>query len=208
MTSKSGIKHIGIAATSAPGAALCYQTLCSEGAEFCGSHDHPEITLHTLPLRRYMDAFEANDWLAVGAMLLDSAEKLKSAGADFAICPANTPHQGLDLVRERSPLPWVHIADAVANEAATRGYRKLGILGTKYLMEGPVYDAALAAKKIEHVVPEKDARNEINRLIFDELVKYVFLPSTVAYFQSVIRQLKEQGCDAVVMGCTEIPLII
>ena len=201
-------KHIGIAASSAPGAALCYQTLCMEGSAVCGAHNHPEISMHNHALRHYKDAFDQGAWLKVGELLLDSAERLKMIGADFVICPANTPHQGLDLVRERSPLPWLHIAEVVAAEAHRLGYRKLGITGTKFLMEGPVYPAKLKAKHIEPIIPPLEQRTEIDRNIFSELVYMKFLPETLAYYQRVFQDLADAGCDAVVMGCTEIPLLV
>ncbi len=201
-------KHIGIAASSAPGAALCYQTICMEGAAVCGAYNHPEISMHNHALRHYKDAFDQGDWRKVGELLLDSAERLQKSGADFVLCPANTPHQGLDLVRDRSPLPWLHIAEVVADEAHRLGYKKLGITGTKFLMEGPVYPAKLKAKDIEPIIPSLEQRIEIDRTIFDELVYMKFLPETLAYHQRVFQDLADAGCDAIVMGCTEIPLLV
>src|SRR5271155_4039045 len=201
-------KHIGIAAASAPGTALCYQTITKEGPALCGAHNHPEISIHNHPLKLYKEAFENNNWLGVGELLLDSAARLKRAGADFVLCPANTPHQGLDLVRDQSPLPWLHIVEAVEDEAAHCGYKKLGITGTKYLMEGPVYPAKLKARGMEAVVPSLDQRIAMNKNIFDELVYFNFLPETKAFYQSVFSDLAASGCDAVVMACTEIPLLI
>src|SRR5215467_10195584 len=133
------MKHIGIAAVSAEGAALCYRTICAEGAAIFGRHAHPEISLHCYPLADHMKPIEAGDWMEEGRMLLRSAEKLRKTGADFAICPDNTSHQGLDLVREESPIPWLHIAEEVAREATERGFRSVLVMGTRYLMEGPVY---------------------------------------------------------------------
>src|SRR6267142_2735750 len=130
-------KHIGIVAVSAEGAALCYRTICAEGASLMGRHAHPEVTMHTYPLSAYMRPIEAGQWEEVASMLLDSAEKLRQAGADLLICPDNTAHQALDLIRNRLPLPSLHIAEEVGSIAAARGFRRLLILGTKYLMEGP-----------------------------------------------------------------------
>ncbi|HKC11517.1 MAG TPA: aspartate/glutamate racemase family protein, partial [Vicinamibacteria bacterium] len=140
-----GRQHVGIVACSAEGASLCYRTLCVEGAEVLGEHDHPEVSMHTYPLAEWMRPIYRGDWAAVGDMMLSSAAKLKAIGAQFAICPDNTIHQGLDLVRDRSPLPWVHIAEAVAAEAKRCGYRRVALTGTKYLMEGPVYPPKFAA---------------------------------------------------------------
>jgi aspartate racemase len=202
------MKHIGIAAVSAEGAALCYRTICAEGAMKLGRHAHPEISLHCYPLADYMKPTVAGDWLEMGRMLLRSAEKLRQAGADFAICPDNTAHQGLDLVREESPIPWLHIAEEVSDAAKQRGYRNVLVLGTKYLMEGPVYRQKLEAAGIQWAIPADDAREYINSAIFDELVNGRFERGTRADFARVIEEHAALGCDAVILGCTEIPLLI
>src|SRR5437899_224052 len=201
-------KHIGIVACSAEGAALCYRTICLEGAATMGRHDHPEVSMHTHSLQKYMECIYRDDWRAVGELMLDSARKLAKSGADFLICPDNTIHQGLDLVREHSPLPWLHIAEEVAAEASRRGFKHVGVTGTKYLMEGPVYPPKLREKGIAHTIPELPQREKINSIIFDELVNGRFLPESLKYFQETISELKKRGCDAVALSCTEIPLLV
>ena len=193
--------HIGIAACSAEGAALCYRTICVEGAAALGGHAHPEVSMHTPSLEDYMRRIYRGDWDGVGEMMLDSARKLERVGCDFLICPDNTLHQALPYVRARSPLPWLHIADAVMAEAKARGFRRVALSGTRWLMEGPVYPAEL-------VRPGAVEREEMNRVIMDELVRGVFRPDAIAFFQRVYREMREAGCDAVVMGCTEIPLVM
>ena len=195
-------QHIGIAACSAEGAALCYRTICTEGAQLLGAaHAHPEVSMHTPSLADYMERIYRGDWQAVGELMLESAHKLATMGADFLICPDNTIHQGLPYVLARSPRPWLHIADAVMAEAKAGGFGRVGLTGTRWLMEGPVY-----AKDL--VRPDPDERQEINRIIMDELVCGVFKPAAVGYFQQIMEKMRRAGCDAVVLGCTEIPLII
>ncbi len=201
-------KHIGIVACSAEGAALCYTTICVEGAELLGRHDHPEVSMHTFALARYMEHIERGDWQAVAGLMLHSAEKLARVGAEFLICPDNTIHQAFALVQARSPLPWLHIADEVAEEARRRGYRKLGVLGTRYLMEGPVYPERLEKCGLGWVVPGQEQRQRINQIIFDELVYGKFLPQSRACLYHVMDDLQTQGCEAVVLGCTELPLLV
>jgi len=201
-------QHIGIVACSAEGAALCYRTVCVEGASLMGAHDHPEVTMHTHALAEYMKHIRRGDWAGVGELMLSSARKLAAAGADFLICPDNTIHQALPHVTPRSPRPWLHIAEVVAGEAAARGFGRLALTGTRYLVESEVYPEKLAARGLQYVRPEAAEREEINRIIFDELVYGVFKPEAVAYFQRVIARLEGEGCDAVVLGCTEIPLIV
>ncbi|MGZ7030500.1 MAG: aspartate/glutamate racemase family protein [Thermoanaerobaculia bacterium] len=201
-------EHIGIVACSAEGAALCYRTICLDGAELMGRHDHPEISMHTHSLAEYMKCIYRGDWKGVGEIMLSSATKLEKAGADFLICPDNTIHQALPYVLPRSPLPWLHIAEVVAGQAAGRGFRRLGLTGTRYLVESEVYPEKLIARGLEYVRPTAAEREEINHIIFDELVNGVFKPEAVSTLQRVIGRLKADGCDAVVLGCTELPLIM
>ena len=200
--------HIGIVACSTEGAALCYRTIAHEGAQALGRHDHPEVSLHSFSLASYMKFVDANDWAGVAELMLASAEKLAKGGADFLICPDNTIHQAFDLVEHRSPRPWLHIAREVAKEAQQRGLKRLAVLGTRYLMEGPVYREALNAAGIEYRIPSAVERERINQIIFDELVNGQFLPRSLAYYVEVSRGIKDEGCDGVVLGWTEIPLLV
>ena len=201
-------KHIGIVAGSAEGAALCYRTICLEAPAILGEHNHPEITMNSMPLAGYMRQIYAGDWKAVGESLAASATKVAAAGANFAICPDNTFHQAFEYLIPRSPIPWIHIARPVSEEAQRHGYRRLGIMGTKYLMEGPVYPETLKEFRLESRIPEEADRLRINDIIFKELVNGIFLESSRLYFNEVTAKLKAQDCDAVVLGCTEIPLIV
>lgn len=201
-------KHIGIVACTAEGAALCYRTICMEAAPLLGEHNHPEITLHTYPLADYMVALRQGDWEQVAQLMISSAHKVAQTGAHFAICPDNTIHQAFQRVAEKSPIPWLHIARTVAQEARSSGFKRLGILGTRYLMEGPVYTETCKEYELATRTPEDSDREEINRIIFDELVNGVFLESSRLYLNDVMSRLKDEGCDAVVLGCTEIPLLV
>jgi aspartate racemase len=201
-------KHIGIVACSAEGAALCYRTICSEAAKVMGEHAHPEITMHTYPLARYMEFIDRGDWGQVAELMLWSARKLAQASADFVICPDNTIHQAFDLVAERSPLPWLHIAHPVAQAAFEREFTQLGLMGTRFLMEGPVYPEALKPYGISTRVPPPADRERVNAIIFDELVAGVFTEESRLYLNEVIARLKDDGCEAVILGCTELPLIV
>jgi aspartate racemase len=202
-------QHIGIVGCSAEGAALCYRTICVEGAAVLGRpHAHPEVSMHTPSLADYTACLYRGDWQGVGKLMLASADKLAKIGADFLICPDNTIHQALGYVEPRSPLPWLHIAEVTAAEALARGFRRLGLAGTRWLVQSEVYPEKLAAQGLGYLRPDPAEREEINRIIMDELVYGVFKPEAVAYFQQVFGRMKEEGCDAVVLGCTEIPLII
>ena len=201
-------KHIGIVACSYEGAALCYRTICNEGSLYLGEHAHPEVSLHNHPLSEYMKFINRDDWEGVAELMLSSTEKLHKAGAEFCICPDNTIHQSFMSVIKRSPLPWLHIAEEVAKVAEKKSYKKLGILGTKFLMEGPVYPEVFEKRKISYCIPEEKERIKINDIIFGELVYGKIIEESKRFFMSVISGLKSQGYDAVVLGCTEIPLIV
>jgi aspartate racemase len=200
--------HIGIVACSAEGASLCYRTICVEGAQLLGPHAHPEVSMHSHSLADYMECIYRGHWPGVAELMLSSARKLASIGADFLICPDNTVHQAFRFVEQHSPLPWLHIAEVVADEAAARGFRRIGITGTRWLVDSDVYPETLSARGFEYLRPTAAERDETNRIIMDELVYGVFRPESVAVFQRVIERMKAEGCDAVVLGCTEIPLIM
>lgn len=201
-------QHIGIVAGSAEGAALCYRTICLEAPAIMGEHNHPEITMNSVPMAEYMPHIRANDWEAAARLLAASAHKVAQAGADFAICPDNTYHQAFKYLLPQSPIPWLHIAGAVAEEAGRAGYVRLGILGTKYLTESSVYPEALEEFNIAREIPDEADREKINEIIFKELVNGIFTETSRLYFNEVAEKFKARGCDAVVLGCTEIPLIV
>jgi aspartate racemase len=201
-------RHIGVVACSAEGAALCYRTVCLEGPQLFGALEHPELSLHSHSFAAYVRCLERGDWPGVAELMLVSANKLARTGADFLICPDNTLHQALPWVLRRSPLPWLHIAEVVATHAAERGFRRLGLTGTRYLVDSEVYPEKLAARGLEYLRPNPAERAEINRIIFEELIAGVFKPAAIVCFQRVIARMKDEGCDAVVLGCTEIPLIM
>lgn len=200
-------KHIGIVSVNYEGTTLCYQTICAEAPSMMGEYQHPQITIHSFPLADYIRFLSRLDWEGVAGLLLESAEKVARAGADFAICPANTVHEAFKFMTPRSPIPWLHIVEVVADAAMGQGQSRLGILGTKFLMEGNVYREVLSARGIEAVIPNVNDREGINTFIFEELVKGNFKNSTKEYFRRVASELANR-CDAVVMGCTEIPLIL
>lgn len=201
-------KHIGIVACSYEGAALCYRTICNEGSKFLGEHSHPEVSLHNYPLNEYMKFINAGNWEGVAGLMLSSADKLEKAGADFLISPDNTIHQAYSKVIEKSPLPWLHIGEEVARVAEANGFKKPGILGTRFLMEGPVYPAVFGKFKLEYQIPEKDERIKINEIILSELVYGVIREESKQFLLNTIGKLISEGCDSVVLGCTEIPLIV
>ncbi|MCW5839108.1 MAG: amino acid racemase [Anaerolineales bacterium] len=201
-------KHIGIVGVSYEGAALCYRTIIQEGKDILGPFVNPEVTLHNFSMAAYHFPSEAGEWPAVSETLLESAHKLAKIGAEVLVCPDNTVHVAIDPILERAPLPWLHIAEEVGREAQARGYRRVGLLGTQPLMEGPVYPRKFEPLGIELVTPSLEQRQQVHKYIVDELIYGTLRPETRGYFQGLIEQFAQQGCDAVGLCCTEIPLLI
>lgn len=201
-------KHIGIVACSAEGAALCYRTICLEALAVMGEHDHPEITMNSIPMARSMPFFRRGELEPIAGILLESTAKTAKAGADFVICPDNTCHMVFDIVAKNSPVPWMHIAEVVAGEAVKSRFTRIGILGTKYLMESAVYPDVFDRYDLMYDIPAAADREKINTIIFKELVNGIILEDSRLYFNEVIQKFKDRGCDAVTLSCTEIPLIV
>jgi len=202
------MKHIGILSHSFEGATLCYRTTCLEGVRRLGPHLHPEVTMTGIAMHFMMDAYEAGDHARVRELFQHDIGKLAAAGAAFFICPDNTAHIALELEGNDFALPCLHIGEVVADQARLEGRRKVGILGTKYTMTGPVYPGALGGRGIDWAVPGEADRTLINNVIFDELCLGTFKDSSRDAYVEIIRKLAAEGCDAVALVCTEIPLLI
>jgi len=200
--------HCGILAHSTEGAALCFLAYCQEGFRRVGRHEHPDVTLDYIAFGYSMPAWDAGDHAPIRATLATSVRRLAQAGADFFACPDNTAHIALGLPGPDLALPGLHIAEVVAGEAARAGYRRVGVLGTSYLMDSPLYPEALAARGVAAEIPDPADRHTINRIIFDELVNGVFTGSSRQEYVRIMQRLAARGCDAAALVCTEIPLLV
>ena len=204
----TAVLHIGILAHSADGAALCFLEMVREASRRLGAHEHPEITLSILPMGPTLAAYERNDLSAVRAHLARTAGRLAAAGCDFFVCPDNTAHIALELPGDPLPLPGLHIAEIVAGRAKAEGYGCVGLLGTKWTMEGPVYPAAFARQGLGMCTPAPADRTLVDDVIFGELTQGRLEDASRAAYVRIIDGLKRGGCDAVALSCTEIPLLI
>jgi aspartate racemase len=204
----SSMKHLGILAHSTEGAALCFRTFCQEGFAELGPDEHPDVSLDCIALARSMPAWEMGDYASIRATLAVSVQRLAAAGADFFVCPDNTAHIALEQPGAELALPGVHIADVVAGQAARDARGRVGVLGTKYLMDATLYPLALATHGITAVLPDDDDRHVVNKIIFEELLNGVFAATSRREYVRVITQFADQGCDAVALVCTEIPLLV
>jgi aspartate racemase len=202
------VKHIGILAHSFEGATLCFRTACLEGVKHSGPHMHPHISMTCSPMGLVLEAWERGDYQKLRAFFMEDAKKLAAASCEFFVCPDNTAHIALESEGELFPLPGLHIGEVVADEALRRGYRRVGVLGTNYTMTGPVYPGALGRRGIEWAVPDEVDRKIIDDIIFGELCLGEFRDESRDVYVRIIDKLKAEGCDAVALVCTEIPLLI
>ena len=202
------MKHIGILAHSVEGSALCYLATCHEGSRRLGAHMHPDITLHMVAMGKAMDAWETGNLQAIRKILFDTVGRLAAAGCDFFICPDNTAHLALEAPGESFPLPGLHIARIVAEKARAAGYAKIGVLGTKWTMEGPLYGDAFDGLGCQSMIPGGKDMELVDRVIFDQLCNGIISDRSRQDYIRIISQFRDQNCDAVVLGCTEIPLLI
>ena len=205
---QQSMKHIGIVACSAEGAALCYRTIAEVGEQYVGDHNHPKVTLHSIPMADWMPAFNAGDYRAVGEFMLESAKVAANAGADFAICPDNSCHLSWQYFIKRSPIPWLHIGEVVAAEAQRHGWNKAALLGTRFTMNGPMYRDVFRRYGMEVLPPTEEDQKVIDDVIWKELVHGKFPESSRQRYNQVIERLSGQGCDCAILGCTEIPLLV
>lgn len=202
------MKHIGIVACSAEGAALCYRTIAQAAEQHLGEYNHPKVTLHSIAMAEWMPALDAGDYRAVGELMLESARVVARAGAEFAICPDNTVHLSWEYFIDRSPIPWLHIGEVVAGEAQRRTWATAGLLGTRFTMSGPMYRDVFRRYKMDVIVPSMEDQRIVDDVIWKELVRGEFPESSRLRYNEVIQRLKARGCDCVILGCTEIPLLV
>ncbi|MBA4028496.1 MAG: aspartate racemase [Planctomyces sp.] len=201
-------KHIGIVAASPEGAAICYRDIHRTLAALLGDRGHPRITLHGEPFERYIDAVAREDWHGIGELLLRSARALKDAGADFCVLPDNLMQHAVHLAEPTSPIPWLNMTDLVADAVAGDGRRVVGLIGTKKVMRGSTYQTLLGLRGVKLIVPSDEEAERIDRIIFRELVLGQAIESSRARVIESIAQMARRGAEAVILGCTEAPLLV
>jgi aspartate racemase len=202
------VKTFGIVAHSAEGAALCFLTACRAGAVHLGPHMHPNIVLSAVPMGLSLAGWQTGDHEAVAKYLSQGVRQVADAGARFYVCPDNTAHIVLENIADDLPIPGLHIAQVVCREIRAHRWKRVGLLGTKWTMTGPVYARVLDEQGLDRVVPDEPLRERLNSAIFDELCQGIFDGPSTALFLDAIEDLKSRGAECVILGCTEIPLII
>ena len=202
------MKTLGIVAHSAEGGALCFLTACREGGVHLGPHMHPNIVLSAVPMGLSMEGWQTGDHRAVARFLSHGVQQVANGGAEFYVCPDNTAHIVLEQIAADLPIPGLHIAEVVCREITAHGWKRVGLLGTKWTMTGPVYAKALEERGLARSIPEEPLREKLNTAIFEELCQGIFRPQTTNLFLQAIDDLRSKGAECVILGCTEIPLII
>jgi aspartate racemase len=185
-----------------------YRIINEEVNKRCGGLQFARCILYSLNYGDIHSLNQKNDRKSVSLLVLDAAQKVVRSGADCLLICANTLHQFADEIENQIHVPLIHIARAVAQDLTIRGYAKVGLLGTKQTMEMDFYIKTLQSHKIEVIVPELEERDFIQRSIENEMLKGLFLESSRARFISIMEALCARGAEAIVLGCTEIPLLV
>jgi aspartate racemase len=201
-------KHIGIVACSVEGAALCFREIAAYSLKLMGEYMHPQVTLSCIAMGEWMPAFNRGDYDSVADFMLRETKIVAKAGAQLAICPDNSAHLAFKHVVARSPIPWLHIAEEVAKAAVRDGYRHAALLGTRFTMRGPVYPEMFEKNALKISSPVEGDQKIVDDIIFKELVNGIFSEASRLRYNEVIERMKVRGCDSVILGCTEIPLLV
>lgn len=206
MSTKS--KHIGVVACSVEGAALCFREIAAYSRKLMGEHLHPQVTLSCIAMGEWLPAFNRGDYEGVAEFMLRETQIVAKAGAQFAICPDNSAHRAFKYVVARSPIPWLHIAEEVAKAAMRDGYQHAALLGTRFTMSGPVYPEMFEKYSLKVSTPAAGDQKIVDGIIFEELVNGIFSEASRLRYNEVIERMRGRGCDSVILGCTEIPLLV
>ncbi|MFD1032454.1 aspartate/glutamate racemase family protein [Metaplanococcus flavidus] len=185
-----------------------YRTINKEVNAHLGGLHSAECLLYSVDFAEIERLQSAGDWQRAGEMLGEVALKLQQAGADFIVICTNTMHKVVSRIEEEISIPVLHIADSTAGAIKAQNLTKVGLLGTRYTMEQDFYSSHIESHGIEVVVPERQQRDEINRIIFEELVAGELRQASKEYFQQAIHDLVAGGAEGIILGCTEIGLLI
>jgi len=201
-------KHIGIAGVSTEGAFLCARTIQGEAERQLPAEQRPQISLHMHPFAAYSDALSRSDMGAVAGLLIDSIDRLRRAGAEFAIIPANAVHIAIDEVSRGASIPVLNLVEEVALESERRGYGRVAVLGAQWTMRSGLYDGPMRRRGIEPIIPGEEDQRAIHSIITEELFAFRVREESTARLLAIVEKLKARGCQAVVLACTELPLAL
>ncbi|CAD7380657.1 aspartate/glutamate racemase family protein [Xanthomonas arboricola] len=174
----------------------------------CGGLHSAKVLLYSVNFHEIERLQHAGDWDGAGEAMAAAARALHAGGADFLVLCTNTMHCVADAITSATPLPLLHIADATADALIAAGVTRVGLLGTRFTMEQPFYRERLAARGLQVLVPPADARAQLHRVIYDELCQGIIRPESRGYFRQVMADLGKEGAQAIILGCTEISLLV
>jgi aspartate racemase len=202
-------KRIGILGGMSPESTVeYYQYITHAYTERFGDYGYPEVVIYSVSFQPYVDWPQQERWDLVAQGLSEAAQKLEAAGTDFIVIATNTMHLVFDQVQASVNVPMLSLLDVVAEAILARGMKTVGLLGTKFTMEKTFYQDALALKGISVLVPDADDHEYVNTVIYDELVAGQIRDESRAGFVAIIKKLAERGAEGVILGCTEIPLLV
>ena len=188
---------------------MCIRTICTEGPKLSGaSHNHPEVSLHIIPLAHYMRHLDKGEHHQIADLMLKSAEKLASIGAQMPISPDSSVHAAMPFVLPKSPLPWLSVSEVVAEAALIAGYKKLGLLGTNWVIDSGVYQQTLAAYQMECLTPPSSTTEAIDDIMVSEMFQGVHKIESFRFLQAAAQELRKQGCEAIILGTSEMSLML
>lgn len=202
------MKTIGIVGITAEGAADCYKSIVKLAAQKLGANNHPEVVLVNPSFNLVIAAQKQRDWQTVADIIVTAARQCVTAGADFIIVPANSVHFAYGLVAKALEVPVINIVEVVADECKAKSFKKVGVLGVGLTMSDGLYDEALSGRGIQQVKLSKSEEAQLDNIIYNELVSGVIKPASVEKVLTVCRRLASEGCEALVLACTELQMIL
>lgn len=201
-------KHIGIIAVSPEGAALFYGQLTRHLSKIAPPDDQPRITVHNEPVNAYIESIRRGDWHAVARLMRRSADVVISAGAQVCLVPDNIVQHAIPLAESGSQVPWLPMTDLVAQSIVSDNRRIVGVIGTRLVTESATYQTPLGMRGIQVLTPTSDEAELLEQIIFGELLYGNIRPESRNAVHDVIRHFASRGCDGVILGCSEAPLVV
>jgi len=202
-------KRIGILGGMSPeSTTIYYEYITRTYRERFGDHGYPEILILSVSFQEFMDWMREDRWDLITEKIVEGLTHLHKGGADFGLIATNTMHAVFDEVEKRSPMPLISIVDATAEEVRKERLQVVGLLGSTFTMGGDFYKKKLLSYSIDTIVPGKKDQEYVNRVIFEELVNGQILQRSRKGFIRIIEDLKDRGVQGVILGCTEIPLLV
>lgn len=201
-------KTIGIVAVTAEGAALCYRSIVVESASYLPPEVHPPIALYNPSFHVIDECLRRRDWPEVAAVVGDAVRKLVAIGAELIVMPANATHYAAARIAAECPVPFLSIVQVSVAECEARGYRRVAVLGIGLTMSDGLYEGPLRERGIEPILPTTEEQAIVNAVIYEQIIPARVTRQGTRRVLDVIARLRERGAEAVILGCTELPIVV